>query len=408
MADHEDREHFIPIRKTELVDLLCKTPVALTAAEQHDFRQFCRLVDATFHFEYQRDMDRLKDLYAPFDPDTDTVCLQRPVDDDTQQRLNGLVAKFEWLLERGNYRRLAREELDKALQETGLWGLNFHVNFEIFDRLELFYRGDATRERVLPRRWFGLRKERRVPIRIFQRLVVLLRFRKHPALPRNVDFNNVYIKEFKDIPRADLEMLVPGTRPKMRIWDQGKIGFPLLTGLGITGYRLAGGALLLAAGVANIFAWLGLIGGTVGYGVKSYFGYLNTRNKYQLTLTESLFFQNLDNNAGVLFRLCDDALEQECREAFLAYYFLWREAGDNGWTDDELDDRVEQFLEQAAGLKVDFEIGDAMHKLRRLRVIEQAAADRIRAVPIAAALANLDQAWDNFFQYHRADSDSPS
>jgi len=199
---------------------------------------------------------------------------------------------------------------------------------------------------------------------------------------------------------------VPGSRPKMRMWDQGTIGFPLLTGLGMTGYRLAGGALLLAAGAANIFAWLGVIGGTVGYGVKSYFGYLNTRNKYQLTLTESLFFQNLDNNAGVLFHLCEDALEQECREAFLAYYFLWREAGHDGWTADQLDDRVEQFLEQAAGLKVDFEIGDAMDKLKRLRVVEQADDGRFRAAPIEQALHNLDAAWDGFFKYHTAEPDS--
>lgn len=406
MADQEDREHFIPIRKSELVDLLCEKPAALTAAEQHDFRQLCRLVDATFHFEYQHEVERLKDLYAPFDPDADTISLNRSASsaaEDAQQRLNGLIAKFEWLLERGNYRRVPREHLEQALEDTGLWGLNFVVNFEIFDRLELFYRGDVTRERVLPRQWLGLRKERRVPVRIFQRLVVLLRFHKHPALPKNVDNNSVYIKAFKDIPRSDLEMLVPGTRPRMRIWDQGKIGFPLLTGLGITGYRLAGGALLLAAGVANIFAWLGLIGGTVGYGVKSYFGYLNTRNKYQLTLTESLFFQNLDNNAGVLFHLCDDALEQECREALLAYYFLWREAGLEGWTDTQLDERVEQFLEQAAGLKVDFEISDAMDKLKRLRVVEQAGPGRFRAVPIDKALTNLDEAWDSFFTYHKAD-----
>lgn len=406
MADYQDREHFIPIRKSELVDLLCRQPTVLTAAQQHDFRQFCRLVDATFHFEYQHDMERLKDLYAPFDPDADTIALNRR-EDDVQQRMNGLIAKFEWLLERGNYRRVGREELDKALQDTGLWGLQFVVNFELFDRLELFYRGDVMRERLLPRRWLGLGKERRVPIRVFQRLVVLLRFRKHRDLPKNVDTNSVYIKEFKDIPHSDLEMLVPGTRPKMGIWDQGKISFPLLTGLGMTGYRLAGGALLLAAGVANIFAWLGLIGGTVGYGVKSYFGYLNTRNKYQLTLTESLFFQNLDNNAGVLFRLCDDALEQECREAFLAYYFLWREAGGDGWSDQQLDDRVEQFLEQSATLKVDFEIGDAMAKLKRLHVVEQVGDDRFRAVPIDKALVNLDEAWDSFFQYHAAEAGTP-
>ena len=96
--------------------------------------------------------------------------------------------------------------------------------------------------------------------------------------------------------------------------------------------------------------------GTLGDGVKSFFGYLRTKDKYQLNLTRNLYYQNLDNNAGVVFRLLDEAEEQECREAVLAYYMLWRHASDEGWTQDTLDREAERFLQEQLGLdKVDFE-----------------------------------------------------
>ena len=39
-------------------------------------------------------------------------------------------------------------------------------------------------------------------------------------------------------------------------------------------------------------------------------------------LADSLYFKNLDNNAGVFHHLVDAAEEEEFKEAVLAYYFL--------------------------------------------------------------------------------------
>ena len=51
MAEYKDREHYIPLRKTDLVELLCKELAADRAAAQQ-FRQLSDLVSATFHYEY--------------------------------------------------------------------------------------------------------------------------------------------------------------------------------------------------------------------------------------------------------------------------------------------------------------------------------------------------------------------
>ena len=70
-------------------------------------------------------------------------------------------------------------------------------------------------------------------------------------------------------------------------------------------------------------------------------------------------------------------------------------------TDPRLDDYVELFLEGQAKLKVDFEIGDALEKLERLRLVVK-SGDRFRAVPLEKALEVLDDKWDNYFQYGNA------
>ena len=90
----------------------------------------------------------------------------------------------------------------------------------------------------------------------------------------------------------------------------------------------------------------------------------------------------------------------------LAYYFLWRYAGEQGWLPAALDDYIELELERVAKLKVDFEIGDALDKLEKLRIVEK-VGDRYRAQPLGKALEMLDYLWDNYFQYNPGLSEPP-
>ena len=215
------------------------------------------------------------------------------------------------------------------------------------------------------------------------------------------------LKIFKNIPQLDLEMLLPGTRIKMTLLDRGRIVLPTLSGLAITIYKILTGAVALAfAGLYGILAFLGLVGGTLGYGFKSFLGYLRAKDKYQLHLTRSLYYQNLDNNAGVLFRLLDEVEEQEFREAALAYFLLWRHAGTSGWSQQSLDHHAEVFLRQTLDAEIDFEVDDALGKLRRFGLVETLPSGNVRAVSIRGALGRLDQAWDNFFQYDRPARDA--
>ena len=134
------------------------------------------------------------------------------------------------------------------------------------------------------------------------------------------------------------------------------------------------------------------------YGTRSYFAYQGTRQRYHLMLTQSLYYQNLDTNSGVLFRILDEAEEQECAETFLGYYFLWRHAGEQGWTCAELDDHTEDYLEKNMSVKLDFKASDALAKLEKLRLVER-TGDRYKALPPPQALVILEREWSSIFRH---------
>lgn len=390
------REQFIPIRRGELLCRACEQ----VPDSAEDLKKIDELLAATLHFEFHRELERLKADYAPFDPDADTQKVEMS-ESQKETSLDALVTRFSWLLERANFRKLTRADLESAMRQASHWGVNLSVNFELFDRLEVYYRGEQVKSKRTPRRWFGLRRGVRVPVELYTRLVVLLRIRSTDLVPEDVDTNTVHIKLFKDIPKFDLEMLLPGTQVNMSLFDRVKLGVSLSTGIGMTGYKMAGPLLGLLAGATSTTAMLGIAGGAVGYSVRSFYGYLQTKQKYMLTLAQNLYFLNLDNNAGVFFRLLDEAEEQECREALLSYYLLASQAGPDGWTIEELDAAAEAWLEQQFKVKVDFEADDAVAKLRRFQLLESNESDRLRAVPAAEALRRMDKVWDEVFAYNQ-------
>jgi hypothetical protein len=297
-----------------------------------------------------------------------------------------LFEKFGWLLARGNFIRLAEEEISRSLTDRSHWGLSLNLDFTIFERLEVYARGDVIGTRFRRRLAKRFRSEA-VEVPIYQRLIVIFRLRPQGKFSKYLDTDDVYIKLFKDIPKADLDMLLPGTQVKMSLLDRVRILLPSLSGLIL-------GILKIAAAITltPYLVWVA-VSGAVGYSARSVYGYLNMRQKYQLNLTQSLYFQNLDNNAGAIHRLLDEAEEQENREAMLGYFFLWRETPPAGLTSDELDRKVEAFLHAQARSAVDFEVHDALAKLERMSIATREADGRWKAVALDRAIETLARGW---------------
>ncbi|HWB08843.1 MAG TPA: TMEM143 family protein [Pirellulales bacterium] len=396
---HWAREKYIPIRATDLAERLANEST-LTETERSAFRQFCRLLMATFHQEFYGKLTELKEAYAPFDPDSETLPNARLSVTAQQQRADELFDKFGWLLERANFERLTRRDIEHALSAGSDWGVRLSIDLDMFDRLEVYSRGDIMTQRKR-RRWRTLYRAEVVDLPVYQRLVVIFRLHSYRTIDGHLDGQTVHIKIFKNIPKVDLEMLLPGSRVKMTLIDQSKILLPTVSGVAMTGWKLFQGAVVVAVtGIYGFLTDLALVVATLGYGIRSFYGYLRTQQKYQLSLTRNLYYQNLDNNAGVLMRLLDEAEEQECREAILAYFFLWRRTTDGGWPSERLDGEIEAFLARETEVSIDFEVGDAVEKLKRLGLVETDEKQMLRALPVERALERLDWAWDNLFCYN--------
>jgi hypothetical protein len=397
MAEYKDREHFIPLRKSDLIELLSKDK-KLSREQRESFRQFCTLVSSVFHFEYLKQLEELKDAYAAFDPDADTKPLHPPSAEQRERDEDELFQKFTALMERANFKRLSRDDMEKALREVAtVAGVQTHVDLGMFERLEVFVRGDVM-GKIYRRSWKKLGRKEEVHIPLYQRLVLIVKLRPNVRFDRDIDTSRVYLKIFKDIPKVDQDMLLPGARIRLSRLDQALIIYPLAFGIGLTLYNIGASILESSLAVAGSLLTWGLAGAIGGYGYKSYHSYQVKKQDYSLKLTKNLYYKSLDNNTGVLMRLLDEAEEQECRETFLAYFCLWQYAPPEGWTAEQLDDYVELYLEGNANLKVDFEIGDALAKLERLKIVRK-TGDAYHAQPIDKALEMLDWTWDNYFKY---------
>jgi hypothetical protein len=386
---------FIPLARGELTELLCAEP-ALEASERAGVHRLSELLAAHYHFEFDRRFRDLREAYFTFDPDTDNTALLRLSAAERQARLNRLYKDVAALLERAHFRHLGRDEIEPALDRASDWGVRVDVDFSAFEHVAIFARGDAfqTRER---RRLRNFYRPEVVEVPVYRRLVLMMKLRDHPRLPAPVDTHNVLLKVFKDIPRLDVMMLLPGARVRFNLRDRGRIGLPLLSGMAVGFWNVMEHLTQL---VETLFLspnmiW-GLAAGSVGYGYKSFYGYLHMRQRYHLALTRSLYFQNLDSNAGVLPRLLDEAESQECMAALLGYWCLWRYAGPEGWTAEDLDTVMDFYLDRYADVSVQCESGGALRRLASLGLAE-VDNGRARAVPLARAVAAVHAARDRHF-----------
>jgi hypothetical protein len=406
MALPPDREQFIPIRPADLLELLCRDrgpshDNPLSEEDQAAFRRFADTASAHIHARYLDQLKRLKANYAAFDPDSVLKLFQRPTDVERAGQLDDLFEQFAALLQQANYKRLTRAELERIMLGASEWGVDMHVPWAAYEKVDVYVRGLGPGRRTR-RKWYRLFRTEQVTVPTFSRVVLILKQRPHKALGEGADTQHVFLKLFKDIPTMDLEMLLPGTRIKMPLLDRLRLGGSGLGSLGWVAYKLNAmtAPLLKALGLITtgaVFGEEGLVGLIalytplaliLGYAYKTYASFSTTKQAYMLQLSQSLYYQNLDNNAGVMYRLLGAAEDQEVREMLLAYFFLWRYAQDRGWVEEELDQYIELELARHLGTEVDFEIADAVRKLEQAGVVTRSGG-RLRAVPVQEAFQRV-------------------
>lgn len=383
------REPYIPLLIADLLDVLIHeagTPAHPTPTESDRvaFRQFSRLIAQRIHLGFRSVLQRLKEAYAHFDPDSDTYQIIPLTQDQHRVHLENLFNAFSEMLARAGFHHMSRELIEETMQGASAWGIEMDVCWDVFERVEVYYRGKGVGLRS-KRVWWKMFRTEEVVVPTYRRVVIILKQRQHPRLGPGADTSHVYLKIFKDIPQMDIEMLLPGTRLRMPKFERGKLGGTALSSVVYVVYKLGtSGALpkLLSGSLLGLYSPLTLI---LGYGYKTIYSYQVAKRTYMLHLTQSLYYQNLDTNAGVMYRLFDDAEEQVQRQVLSAYYFLWRFGGTQGMTWPELDMLIESDLERRLGEPVEVDTRDALLRLVRFEAVQQ-IGDRFIAVPVNEAI----------------------
>ncbi|WP_439102210.1 TMEM143 family protein [Congregibacter sp.] len=368
---------FIPFRRSDLLKML-RAEDGLDDEQARDFDDAVGLIERAFRDEFHLSRQQLKDCYADLDPDADTRRFPggSSLGDETTEALR---QRLETLLNRANYEVLTDAQLKKAFRSSSLFQIRLRIDMKDFDNVLLYCRGASERVETVPL-FFGLIK-RRAHFVNYDRVVLFLRFADRGA-KTDGDYTpgRVMIKLFQNVPDADLEMLFPNTRVAMRWSDRLLIGVPALaSGVIVATTKL--GAPLILLGTLGGF-WLGLHSEPVvldkrglimigaGFGAlgaylwKQWSSYRNRKMRFRQALTRDLYFKLLDNNGGVLLRVLDDAEDSECKEAFVALYFLMAE--NRAITDEDLDGVIEAWFTARWQARLDFEIDDALQKLQRL------------------------------------------
>jgi hypothetical protein len=375
------------------------------------FAELVELVQAIYHFEMLAKLDAMKDDYAPFNPDFDDEFGRARDEPELERNATQLATAVKRVLERANYTLLNHTDILRAFSERSLFPVDLHVNMDFFEDFMVYARGESICQEQVST-WFGLWKKTH-EVAAYDRVCLFIRCKESAEIPGKKrahmgvthDPGMILIKLFRNIPKNDLEMLFPSFELRMRTVDKLLLGVPALAA-GVPVLTKLGPALVamsvlvgFADGRVSSAALITGLTGLVMLGTYLFTQWSRVQFQKALfmrVLSESLYFRNLDNNEGVLTRLIDDAEEEECKEALLAYFFLLRAGGQ--LADEALDATVESWILERFGVTLDFDVRDALEKLLTLGIgLASEHEGTWQALPIADALALVHRRWDGFF-----------
>jgi hypothetical protein len=414
------KDRFIPLRKTDLIQA-CLDDGRLSTEQRGAFKTLSQLIVSTLHFEYHHILEELKDSYAPFDPNSDTLAITQLTDEILQTKQDIFTDRFTQVLNAANFEKVTDQDLQEALSEESLFKVRLAVEFEDFADVVFYRRGEYQQTETISKFW-GLLKQK-ITFTNYDKVAVYIKFKdadyfnqqKRTATnfePGFADPGSTIIKLFQNVPKADLEMLFPNSQVRMRTIDKAIIVGSALVGGAVVLVTKLGASLLVLAGLLSY--WFGfsrqdvtintqqLIALGIGAGVlggfifKEWSKFKNRKLRFMKALADNLYFKNLDNNSGFFHNLIDSAEEEECKEAILAYYFLVTIGG--AMTSEQLDKNIEQWFSEQFDFQIDFEIADALAKLERFGIVKS-NDDQYVALSISAAQLQLDTQWDGLFNF---------
>jgi hypothetical protein len=407
-----DRERFVPRRAAEIAQRLESLPLAHSArGDVSRWTSLSRLVAALYHHEFHTIEQRTTEAWEHVSGSPDAA--------------EAITGDLTGLLDGANYTSITDVELDEAMQNEALIPLRLDVDFDLYDELLIYRRGARTD--VVEHKRF-LRAAESLEITVDADVVVHSRIKPADWFVENgidpdkrgIVPGDASLKQFRNVPRADIEMLLPATEVRFRTVDTLKIAVPAAVSavlVLVTKLLPTIGLLFLLAGFyaglsdeqpeINQGVLLILVGGLAalgGFVFRQWNKLKNHRIDYLKTLSENLYFRTVADGPGVFHILLASAEEQEVNEVLIAYRLLL--AATEPPTADELDGIAEQWLAEAFDTDIDFEVDDALGKLSRLGIATKDSDGRWRPLGLDEALTRLDSRWDDLFRFDSVDDDT--
>ena len=417
--DTRKRERFIPVTRFALLDRLTK-PWLWPAGQAADARRFFRYLDYWRQQQYFALLLDLEQTYEAFSPDSDLLMTRSFSDDDRAALQHRVFEGVESLLQRANYERIDPNNIDIILTRDSHYGLDLFVDMKAFERIAIYYRGATNRKYEKRRLRKFLRKEEfNVPV--FQRLCLMFKLkpaevcieeamrdmklsreaaekyvaRSRAHFPKSMNEKNIYLKLFKNIPRTDVEMIFPNTEVRFRPMDKLRLGVTASGGLGMGAAGAAGKVALL---MSNPIAAIGALAGIGGIAFRQAMGFLNQKQRYMVIMAQNLYFHTMADNRGVILKIAARGAEEDVKEEMLLYSVLAKEKSTRADLP-SIDLAIESYLTRTFGVKIDFEIDDALDRLIRDGIVVEKPDGSFVTLPPAEAAKHIDAKWDLFLDH---------
>lgn len=224
----------------------------------------------------------------------------------------------------------------------------------------------------------------------FDRIIVVYR----KASTKGNTERGVFVKHFKNIPMADMEIVLPEKKnPGLTPMDWVKFLASAVVGLVAVFSSLQmqkadqnteipkadQDTELPKADVWVVFAILSTV---IGYIAKTYFTFQQNMAVYQNLITQSMYDKQLDSGKGTLLHLCDDVIQQEVKEVIIAFFILMEQGKA---TAQDLDIQCEELIKEEFGEVCNFDVDDAVQKLEKLRIVSRDSIGRYYCVGLKRA-----------------------
>jgi hypothetical protein len=410
----EERERFIPVRKSDLLDALVDHGGLASKEERDAFRRFWRQLASIYHYSCFDQLEKLRDDYYYFNPE---LGASAHLDGDTLERLHGeLDETLAEVLKEGNFVELPHADIKQAHSRRHILQVQIETPTDDYREIRFFHRGHHS-ENVEVAGWFGLTR-RTVQVGVYDHVVVLVMIKRAEELSKSqlkrlaknkLRPGSIMIKYFRNVAAADLNMLFPEVRVVMSAFDKVVLGLPAIAGgipiilnllptitvlFLVIGFYLGISGEVENDAIKKAFAALSGLAALGGFIFRQWLRYQRQSLKYQKEISDNIYFRNVNNNAGIFDYIIGQAEEQESKEVFLAYYFLL--TAPEPLTQPDLEDRIERWLHDKFHLDVAFAVDNALRMLGDLSLVKR-EGEKLTVLPLDTAILVLDRVWAKFF-----------